>query len=236
MSVDWLPLTDGPVLWVSVTLLAYAAGLEINRLAGGAGLANPVLIAILAVLLVLLATGTPYPTYLAGASFIHFMLGPTAVALAVPLYKYARDIRDNLPEVGTAIVVGSAAATGSAVGAAQAFGVAEPTLKALVLKAATTPVAIAVSPIIEAPQALVAVFVIATGIFGAMTCLGLLRLAGIRDERAIGLAHGVSCHALGTQRCFTVSERMGTFAAFAMGANAVLLALALPLAARLTAM
>ncbi|MGD0109327.1 MAG: LrgB family protein, partial [Rhodopila sp.] len=81
----WQPLGLTPLPWLAVTITAYAFGQMIQRLCKGVPLANPVLIAILAVSVLLEATGTPYARYFAGAQFIQFLLGPATVALAVPL-------------------------------------------------------------------------------------------------------------------------------------------------------
>lgn len=227
IPLDRLFLPEGPLGWLTVTVVAYAVAQAVATRCRHHALANPVLIAILLVGLLLVATGTDYDAYFDGARFIHFLLGPATVALAVPLYRHAVAIRDNLPACLAALIVGSVTAAGSAVGIAAALGASPVTLISMTAKSVTTPAAIALIEPLGGSAALTAVIVIFTGIFGAITARGLLGLTGLTDERSVGLAHGLSCHAIGTQRCFTLDERMGTFAAFAMGANALITALML---------
>ena len=54
---------------------------------------NPVLIAVSILVLLLTLTATSYETYFAGAQFVHFLLGPATVALAIPLYTQFRRVR-----------------------------------------------------------------------------------------------------------------------------------------------
>ena len=104
----WTPLASSPLLWLAVTLAAYLVGRQVQRLCGGAAFASPVLIAIVLVAGVVLATGTPYATYFAGAQFIHFLLGPATVALAVPLARNLHHVRRNLHGIGLALLAGCA--------------------------------------------------------------------------------------------------------------------------------
>jgi putative effector of murein hydrolase len=75
---------------------------------------------------------------------------------------------------------------------------------------------------------LTAVVVILTGITGAMTASGLLKLVRIRDARASGLAIGIAAHGIGTARAFQISEVAGAFSGLAMGLNALATAILLP--------
>ena len=78
----WVYLSQSPLLWLTVTLLAYMVGDGIYRWSGKAAWANPLLTSIVIVIGILLATGVTYDTYFEGAQFVHFLLGPVTVALA----------------------------------------------------------------------------------------------------------------------------------------------------------
>src|SRR3979490_2902255 len=82
----WVYLSQSPLLWLTVTLLTYAVADAVSLKTHRHPLANPVLHSIWIIGVVLLATGTSYTTYFGGAQFVHFLLGPATVALAVPLY------------------------------------------------------------------------------------------------------------------------------------------------------
>ena len=183
------------------------------------------MLAVILLAILLILTGTDYQTYFEGAKFVHFMLGPATVALALPLY-------DNLPRVKKAVlpmtaglIVGSGVAVVSAIVIAKTFGASEPLLASLAPKSTTAPVAIGIAERIGGLPTLTAALVLLTGIFGAIVVTPLLNLLHIRDWRARGFAVGVAAHGIGTARAFQVSELAGTFAGIAMGLNAALTSL-----------
>jgi putative effector of murein hydrolase len=96
----WVYLSATPLLWLALTLVAWIAADAIARACGRHLLVNPVLIAIAAMGAVLMATGTPYETYFQGAQFVHFLLGPATVAIAVPLVRHRTLVRAQYPADG----------------------------------------------------------------------------------------------------------------------------------------
>ena len=229
----WSYLSQTPLIWLTATLVAYAAGDVLARRARRAPLANPVLIAVALLAALLWATGTPYAEYFEGAQFVHFLLGPATVALAVPLHAHLPQVRRALVPIVAALLVGSVVAMGSALAIAAALGVSPGTLIALAPKSATAPVAIGIAETIGGSPTLTAVLVILTGIIGAVVATPLLNLLGLRDWRARGFALGVASHGIGTARALQVHPRAGAFAGIGMGLNAVLTALLAPVLLRL---
>ncbi|MDO5647260.1 LrgB family protein [Paracoccus sp. (in: a-proteobacteria)] len=234
-ALIWSYLAQEPLLWLTATLAAYLAGQAGFRASGRQSWANPVLIAVMLLAVLLWVSGTDYRTYFQGAQFVHFMLGPATVALALPLY-------DNLPRVRrafwpmlAALIVGSGVAVLSALAIARGFGVDTPVLAALAPKSTTAPVAIGIAEKIGGAPTLAAVLVLITGIFGAIIATPLLNTLRIRDWRARGFAVGVAAHGIGTARAFQVNETAGAFAGIGMGLNAVLTAIIAPVALRLFA-
>lgn len=227
----WTYLARDPLLWLTLTLAAYGIGDMTFKASGRRPLINPVLIAVAILAVLLRLTGTSYATYFEGAQFVHFMLGPATVALAVPLYANLGKIRKSaLPMLG-ALIAGSLTAMTSAVLIARAFGVSNDVLLALLPKSATAPVALGVSEAIGGSPSLTAVLVITTGITGAIICTPLLNVMRVTDWRARGFAVGVASHGIGTARAFQVNETAGAFAGIGMGLNALLTALLAPLIA-----
>jgi predicted murein hydrolase (TIGR00659 family) len=229
----WVYLATSPLLGLTVTLVAYVVGDWIYRRANMHPLLNPVLIAVVALVLLLKATGTPYPTYFEGAQFVHFLLGPATVALAVPLFfNLGKLKRLWLPLLG-GLVAGSLTAAVSAVGIAWLFGGSRQTLISLAPKSVTAPVAMGIAEKLGGLPSLTAIFVISTGILGAV--LGPMVLNGlrVRDQATRGFALGVTSHGIGTARAFQESEQAGAFSGLAMGLNALVTALLLPLLAHL---
>lgn len=229
----WVYLSTTPLLWLTVTLLAWLAADALARLSGRHPLVNPVLIAVVLVAALLAVTGTGYDAYFDGAKFVHFLLGPATVALALPLHRNWPLVRRNLLPMLAALAVGSVAAISSAVAVAAAFGVPRGVLVSLAPKSVTAGIAMAVSESLGGEPALTAVLVIATGLIGAVMVTPLMNALGVRDYAARGFAVGLASHGIGTARAFSVDPVAGTFSGVAMGLNAVVTALVAPLLLRL---
>jgi len=227
----WVYLAATPLLWLTATLLAYWAAFRLHERAGRAPLLNPVALAVAALVLVLSVSGTSYEAYFEGAQFVHFLLGPAIVALAVPLYAHRRTIAASLLPMAAALLAGSIVAVLSALAIAALLGASAETLWSLAPKSVTAPVAMGIAEKLGGLPSLAAVLVIATGITGAMIATPLLNVLRIRDWRARGFSVGVAAHGIGTARAFQVNELAGTFAGIAMGLNALLTAVLVPLVA-----
>lgn len=225
----WVYLRTGPLLWLTVTLAAYVIAQWLYERARLNPLLNPVAIAVILLVALLSATGTPYQTYFEGAQFVHFLLGPATIALAVPLYSHFGTVRAVLLPMLVALLAGAFTAVVTAVGTAALLGASFETLASLAPKSVTTPIAMGISERIGGLPSLTAVLVILTGILGAMLATPLLNALDIRDWRARGFAAGVAAHGIGTARAFHVSEVAGTFAGVAMGLNGLLTAFLVPL-------
>jgi len=229
----WVYLAQSPLLWLALTVAAYGVADLVHRRLGRAAVANQVLIAVLLLLLVLTVSDTRYATYFEGAQFVHFLLGPATVALAVPLQRQLRRERARALPLTVALLAGSATAVVTAVLTARLLGASWPTVLSLAPKSATTPVAMGIAEKVGGLPSLTAALVILTGISGAILGTGLLRRIGVRDPVATGFALGVTSHGIGTARAFQVDERAGAFSGLGMGLNALVTALLLPLLLRL---
>jgi predicted murein hydrolase (TIGR00659 family) len=188
-------------------------------------LANPVVIAAGMLTLLLVMTGTPYGSYFEGAQFVHFMLGPATVALAIPLYHNLGRVRRALIPMAVALFAGSLTAAVSAVGIAWLLGAPPEILASLAPKSVTAPIAMDLAKSLGGIPSLTAVLVVATGIIGALMVTPLLNALHFKNYAARGFAAGVTSHGIGTARAFQVSELAGTFAGIAMGLNGALTSL-----------
>lgn len=232
-SEIWVYLAANPLTSLTLTLLAYQAGLWIYHKANNFALLNPVLIAICVLAGLLHASGTNYGTYFEGAQFVHFLLGPATVALAVPLYRQFAQVRRSAIALLAALLAGSLTAAASAVAIGFAMNASTQTLLSLAPKSATMPIAMGISEQLGGLPSLTAVLVILTGIIGAMLGPMILRLIRVRDERAMGFAIGLASHGIGTARALQMSEVTGAFSGLAMGLNGLATALLVPLLYRL---
>jgi putative effector of murein hydrolase len=138
-------------------------------------------------------------------------------------------LRSIVP-MAMALVVGSATALGSALWIARAFGIPPEVLASLAPKSVTAGVAMGIAERLGGDPALTAVIVILTGIVGAIVVTPMMNALGIMDWRARGFAAGLASHGIGTARAFQVHPLAGTFAGIAMGLNALLTAVIVPLA------
>lgn len=225
----WSYLSRGPLLWLTATLAAYVIGDACFRAASRRPIVNPVLIAVAILAALLKMTNTAYATYFEGAQFVHFLLGPATVCLALPLWDNLHRVRRAALPLLAALLAGSVTAIVSALAVARAFGASDELIASLAPKSTTAPVAIGISEAIGGSPTLTAVLVILTGITGAVVATPLLNLLRIKDWRARGFATGVAAHGIGTARAFQVHPTAGAFAGLGMGLNAVLTAIIAPL-------
>jgi len=225
----WVYLSTSPLLGLTVTLAAYLAGSWLFKKSGNNPLINPVLIAVAAIVALLWTTGTPYETYFDGAQFVHFLLGPATVALAIPLYNQFHQVRKTFGALVTALICGSVTAAVSAIGLAWLLDGSKQTLLSLAPKSVTTPIAMGIAEKIGGLPSLTAVLVILTGIIGAVFGRIVLNLVRVKDMRARGLAIGVASHGIGTAAALQASEVAGAFSGLAMGLNGIATAVLIPL-------
>lgn len=228
LSDVWVYLAASPLLGLTTTLAAYIVALQVYRRLGFNPLANPVLIAIAIVVSILFVTRTPYKTYFEGAQFVHFMLGPATVALALPLFRQWRNFRRSALPLMLGLAAGSVTAVASAIGIAYAMGASRQVIVSLAPKSATTPIAMAISERFGGLPSLTAVLVICTGILGAVLARFILNFLRIDSHPVRGFALGVASHGIGTARALQVSAEMGAFAGLGMGLNGVFTAVLVP--------
>jgi predicted murein hydrolase (TIGR00659 family) len=229
----WVFLSQSPLLWLTVTLLTYAVADAVSLATCRHPLANPVLHSIWIIGVFLLLTGTSYTTYFAGAQFVHFLLGPAIVALAVPLYENRKVVVAAILPMLAALVVGSATAIVSVMWLAEVAGLPRGVVLSLAPKSVTAGVAMGIAESLHADPSLAAVAVVITGIMGAIVVTPLMNRLGIADFRARGFAVGIAAHGIGTARAFQVDAVAGVFASIAMSLNALLTSFLVPLAATL---
>lgn len=232
----WVYLSATPLFGLNATLLVYVTTLSLYLRLGQAPWANPVLWSIVVLGAGLLASGTAYPTYFAGAQFIHFLLGPAVVALAWPLWQRRVQLRAHWARFTLAAVIGGAAAAGSAVAIAWALDLPREVLLSLAPKSVTAPVAMGIADKIGGVPSLAAVFAVLTGLVGALSGKALFALIGIGHDpvgwMARGFAMGTSAHGIGAARALQVNADAGAWAALALGLQVVVASLLIPLAAR----
>lgn len=213
---------------VPLTVAFYLIALWLFRRSRQSPLVNPVLLGMAGVMTTLHLTDTRYEDYFNGSQALHFLLGTATVALAIPLHQQLQHLRRTALPLILSVGAGSLTATLSTLFCISWLGGSELTMRSLAAKSTTTPVAMAIAEQLEGLPALAAVTVIITGILGAIFGLGILRLTGIVDPRAQGIAIGIAAHGIGTARALQVSHALGAYAGLGMGLSALFTAILVP--------
>ncbi len=232
----WIYLSATPLFGLTATLVVYLLAQAAYARLDSAPWANPVLWSVVVLAGGLLATGVDYPTYFAGAQFIHFLLGPAVVALAWPLWQRRAELRARFARLLLAALLGGAAAAGSAVALAWAVGLPHEVVLSMAPKSVTAPVAMGIAEKIGGIPALSAVFAVLTGMIGALTGKYLFDALRIGTDAtgygARGFALGTSAHGIGAARALHVDADAGAYAGLALGLQVMLAALLMPLVFR----
>jgi predicted murein hydrolase (TIGR00659 family) len=224
----WVYLSASPLMGLTITLVAYGLAYRVYLKSNASPLVNPVVTSLVMLIALLMATGTSYDDYFEGGQFVHFLLGPATVALAVPLYEQLSRLRALWLPVTISIFSGVVIAAGSSIGLARLLGGSVEIQMSLAPKSATAPVAMGISETIGGIPSLTAVLVVVTGIVGAVTGTKLFEWMRIKDDSVKGIAMGVAAHGIGTARAFQVSNQMGAFSGLAMALSAFATALLVP--------
>lgn len=210
------------------TLLAYGVGLRLQGRTSSP-LANPTLLAILALGTVLQLSGLDYDRYEDATRPISFLLGPAVVALAVPLYTERATLLAHARQLVTGVLVGAGVAM--ALGAAVAWlaRFSDPFALAVTTRTATSSISIALAEQLDGgAPALSAVLSISSGLAAATLGPPLLDRLGVRLAVARGLAMGVTGHGIGTARMLAESRPAGAASSVGMGLGGLTVALVVP--------
>ncbi|WP_312813733.1 LrgB family protein [Brevundimonas sp.] len=221
------------LLWLSVTILAFAGMDRLSQKLGRHPLAHPVLWSVPVIIAALWVTGTAYDIYVASTAMISFLLGPAVVSMAVPIWEQRKAIRKLAGPLALAVLAGAMTAIVSAVGIVWMFGAPLDIMASIAPRSTTTPVGMAVATTLGGIPALAAIIIIFSGVLGAMVATPILNLMRVWDYRVRGFAVGVAAHGVGSARAFQVSETAGAYAGLGMALNAVVTATLLSIVAAL---
>ena len=224
----WVYLSTSPLAGLTITLVAYLIAYAIHQKARMHPLTNTVLISVILLIFTLKIAGTNYATYFEGAQFIHFLLGPVTVALAIPLFQQFEQVKLLFIPIIASMIIGITVGTLSVLLIAKLLGADLATQLSLSARSVTAPVAMGIAEKIGGIPSLTAVLAVLTGIIGAVLGTQYLRLLNIKENSIKGIAIGNSSHGIGTARAFTLSNEMGAFSGLAMALAALLNAILIP--------
>ncbi|SIT09175.1 LrgB family protein [Neptunomonas antarctica] len=225
----WIYFATKPLFWLVVTLSVFIVAVRLNRLMQGTPFLHPVLVSMLIIISFLLLTNTSYEVYFGGAQFIHFLLGPAIVALAVPLYDHFSRIAQMWLPLLIVCVTGALTAILSVLAIGYLFDLPDAVLLSLAPKSVTSPIAIGIAEKIGGLPSLAAGLVLITGAMGGVLAPFVFKLIKVDDDVVKGFSLGLAAHGMGTAYAFEFSALAGAFAGLAMGLTGLLTAFLLPL-------
>jgi predicted murein hydrolase (TIGR00659 family) len=225
----WVYLQAEPLFWLTLTIGSYLIGDYCYKRSKLFPLVNPVMISIFIVSIILLKLNISYERYFDGAKFIHFMLGPVTVALAIPIYKQFSLIKKEAKIIFISLILGSLFAITSTFLLCKFFSIDEKVLLSMLPKSATAPIAMGISDLIGGIPSLTAIVTILTGIIGASFGTFALDFLKLKDMSARGFGLGLASHGIGTARAMSRNRTAGVFAALALGLNGIATAIIVPL-------
>lgn len=217
-----------PLFGFGITLGAYQLALALFERTRWVFL-QPVLLSMTLVIGVLLLCGIDYADYRASVNMLSVFLGPATVALAVPLFLNLKRIRQLFWPVLLTLLLAGSLATALGIGFGWLLGADHVIQMTLLPKSVTSPIAMLVAEQLGGIAALAAVFVLLTGVIGAIFGPALLTRLGVRSPAARGMALGLTAHAVGTAQALQEGEETGAFSALAMSLMGVASAILLPL-------
>jgi predicted murein hydrolase (TIGR00659 family) len=207
-----------PVVSIGLTLVSYALAIFLHRRWRWI---PPILVACVPIVIFLLVSQEPYADYNKGGNLLTWLLGPATVGLAVPMYRHGMALRRSLPMLATIVLAGSVVGMVTAGITAWLLGAPLPVILSTVPKSVTTPIAIEVCRELGGIPQITIAMVILAGVLGASFGVPLLRLVGVRDDRAIGAAIGTGSHGVGTASLVRHSEMQTAVSSWAMAAAGV---------------
>jgi len=225
----WVYLQAEPLFWLTLTIGAYLVANKIYQASGLFPLLNPVALSILFVSLCLIGFEIDYERYFDGAKFIHFLLGPATVSLAIPIYQHWGTVLKARWAIIFSVILGAIFAVSITYLLGTVFGLDEITVKSLLPRNVTAPIAMGISELIGGIPSLTAIITVVTGILGAALGSFVLDIARIRNMSARGFAFGLASHGIGTARALAKDRQAGVFAAVAMGLSGIVTAMLIPL-------
>lgn len=216
------------LLAISLTLGIYLLAEQIYIKARRSPLVHPVLVSIFSLMGITTLLGWDYPSYQQDTAFIHFLLGPATVALAIPLYEQMSLIKKMAFPLLVSCLVGAIVAAFSAALISAVWTGDSVLSLSLIAKSVTTPIAMDISDVSGGSPSLTAGIVLITGAVGCLLIPWTLHLCRIKNDAIHGFVLGLTAHGFGTAQAFEKSVTCGAFAGLAMSLTGVFSAFFLP--------
>ena len=219
---------DTEIFGVILTILFFNIGIYIQKKTNKP-IFNPLLIAILGIILFLSITKIPYESYKLGGDRINFFLGPVTIVLAVPLYKQFDLFKKYLLEILIGISCGVVVSFISIKLIGHFTNADVDIINSLIPKSITTPMGISLTKTLNGVEAITVVSIILTGILGAIISPIVYKIGKINNPVAKGIALGTSAHALGTTKALEMGEVEGAMSGLSIGISGIITVILIPI-------
>ena len=206
---------------VFVTLAAYFLGLKVKERTGLA-IMNPLLIAIVLVMLLLRGLDIDYAAYNQSARLVSSLLTPATVCLAVPLYEQLQLLKRHKAAILTGVISGVLTSLVCVLVLAMLFGLDHAAYVTLLPKSITTAIGMGVSEQLGGHVSITVAVIIITGVIGNMIAESVCRAFHITDPIARGVAIGTASHAIGTTKAMELGEVEGAMSSLSIVVAGVL--------------
>lgn len=208
-------LTHSAYISVFVSLLAFYLGSKLF-LKFHYPFFNPLLSAVLLVIAFLKLSGMDYQTYNEGAQYINYLLTPSTICLAVPLYEQIKLLKQNYKAIFLGILSGVLTGMAAVFLLCEAFGFDHAAYVTLLPKSITTAIGMGLSEELGGYVSITVAAIIATGILGNIIGEYVCRYAHITDPIAKGIAMGSSAHAMGTAKAMEMGPVEGAMSSLSI--------------------
>ncbi len=225
-------LTQSVFFGVVISILCYEVGLWVKKKTK-LSIANPLLIAVIMIVAVLLLFDIDYEAYTKGAQYISFFLTPATVSLAIPLYRQLSLLKKYPKAILGGIAAGVLTAMVSIFLMSLAFGLNHEQYATLLPKSITTAIGMGVSEKMGGIVTITVVAISITGILGNIAADAVCRIFKIEEPIAKGLAIGTSAHALGTTRAMEMGEVEGAMSSLSIVVAGIMTVVTVSVFARL---
>ncbi len=217
-------ITENPLFGISITLLSYALGVFLNKKTKKA-IFNPLLIAEILIIAILLLFNIPLSAYNAGGTFINMFLGPVTALLAYSIYRERKLVIDHIASIAAGTIAGSAASILTILLLARFMTADSVLTSSLIPKSVTTPIAIAISQTLGGIRSITVTALLFTGVAGNILAPFMIKLFRVKSRVAQGVAIGTASHVVGTSKALELGEDIGAISSIALSFSGIITAI-----------
>lgn len=217
-------ITESPLFGAAITILSYYIGLKANKKTGKA-IFNPLLIAEILIIAVLIVFHIPFSAYNSGGAIINMFLGPITALLAYSIYRERKLIGSHFISILAGTIAGSIASVLTIVILSSLFGLGNDLTSSLIPKSVTTPIAVAISETLGGIRSVTVTSLLITGVSGNILAPFMIKLFRVRNRVAQGVAIGTASHVVGTSKALELGEDIGAISSIALSFSGIVTAL-----------